>query len=339
MRLLHFNCSYRLPHLPVSVRESAEGISLETGDLRRRREKVIVVLGATGTGKSRLSIDLAKHFPAEVINADKMQVYEGLDTVTNKVTVQEQRGVTHHLLGVADPDGEFSASDFRALASASIDSIVRRRRLPIIAGGSNSYIEALVSDEASRFRLRYDCCFLWVDAAMPVLHTFLTDRVDRMVEAGLVEEVRKMFHPKADYTLGLRKAIGVPEMDQYLRALFSGAADDRTLAALLEAGIHDIKANTCKLSCCQVGKIHRLRAVYGWDLHRLDATEALASSGRASRDAWDRQVARPSVGIVTRFLLKNYVHSGLVGAGAGAAVAAAAAAAAAGAVEAAAAIG
>ncbi|CAN6452843.1 unnamed protein product [Victoria cruziana] len=334
MKLLQFNCSYKLPQLPLGVRECVEGLSIETGDHRRRREKVIVVLGATGTGKSRLSIDLAKHFPAEVINADKMQVYEGLDVVTNKVTVQEQRGVTHHLLGVADPDGEFSAADFRALASASIDGIVRRRRLPIITGGSNSYIEALVGEEASRFRLRYDCCFLWVDAAMPVLHTFLMDRVDRMVRAGLVEEVREMFHPKADYTIGLRKAIGVPEMDRYLRALFSGSADGRTLAALLEAAIDDIKANTCKLSCCQVGKIHRFRAVYGWDLHRLDATDTLTGSGLASRDAWDRQVVRPSVGIVTRFLLRNYVNSSLVGAGA-----AIAAAAAAGAVEAAAAIG
>ena len=67
------------------------------------RDKVVVVLGATGTGKSRLAIDLATRFGAEVINSDKIQVYKGLDIVTNKVSNEECHGVPHHSLGIIDP--------------------------------------------------------------------------------------------------------------------------------------------------------------------------------------------------------------------------------------------
>jgi len=64
------------------------------------KKKVVFVMGATGTGKSRLSIDLAIHFQGEIINSDKMQVYKGLDIVTNKITHTEKQGVKHHLLGI-----------------------------------------------------------------------------------------------------------------------------------------------------------------------------------------------------------------------------------------------
>ncbi|KAH0756745.1 hypothetical protein KY290_020238 [Solanum tuberosum] len=63
------------------------------------KKKVVFVMGATGTGKSRLSIDLAIHFQGEIINSDKMQVYKGLDIITNKITDIEKQGIPHHLLG------------------------------------------------------------------------------------------------------------------------------------------------------------------------------------------------------------------------------------------------
>lgn len=64
------------------------------------KKKVVFVMGATGTGKSRLSVDLATHFQGEIINSDKMQVYKGLDIVTNKITHTEKQGVSHYLLGI-----------------------------------------------------------------------------------------------------------------------------------------------------------------------------------------------------------------------------------------------
>ncbi|KAF8392476.1 hypothetical protein HHK36_022818 [Tetracentron sinense] len=267
-------------------------------NLQRRKEKVVVVMGVTGTGKSRLSIDLATQFPAEIVNSDKMQVYKGLDVVTNKVTEEEQCGVPHHLLGVVDHDAEFTATDFRHRASRSIESIVERDRLPIVVGGSNSYIQALVDD--FEFRSKYECCFLWVDVSLPVLHSFVSNRVDRMVEAGLVDEVRRMFELDADYSRGIRRAIGVPEMDRYFR--FETSADKEIRARLLEAAIDEIKANTWKLACCQLKKIHRLQNLWNWSLHHLDATDVFLKRGKEADEAWEKLVARPSTVIVEEFL-------------------------------------
>ncbi|XVE95321.1 hypothetical protein REPUB_Repub02eG0086600 [Reevesia pubescens] len=127
-----------------------------------RKDNVVLVLGATGTGKSRLTIDLFTRFPAEIVNSDKMQVYKGLDILTNKVTEEGCRGVPHHLIGIVDPNSNFISMDFQYHASLAVESIVAQGRLPIIAGGSNSYIEALVNHDPE-VQLRYECCFLWVD--------------------------------------------------------------------------------------------------------------------------------------------------------------------------------
>ncbi|KAI4319462.1 hypothetical protein MLD38_033057 [Melastoma candidum] len=268
---------------------------------RRRREKVVVILGATGTGKSRLSIDIASRFPAEIVNSDKMQVYEGLDVVTNKVTEEEKCGVPHHLLGNICPDADFTTEDFCCLASLAVDSISARGQHPIIVGGSNSYVEALVNDPSFHFRSRYECCFLWVDVAMPVLHSFVSERVDRMVEKGLIEEVGKVFDPDADYSRGVKRAIGVPELDLYFRT--EKFLDESNRKRLLEDAIAEIKYNTCKLACRQLEKIHRLRNFKRWNVHRLDATQVFQRQGGAEADeAWRKLVIEPSTKIVAEFL-------------------------------------
>ncbi|KAK9266399.1 hypothetical protein L1049_025256 [Liquidambar formosana] len=109
------------------------------------KAKVVVIMGATGSGKSKLAIDLASHFPIEVINADSMQVYRGLDVLTNKVPLQDQKGVPHHLLGTISPEVEFTSKDFRDSAIPLINDILSRNCLPVIVGGTNYYIQALVS--------------------------------------------------------------------------------------------------------------------------------------------------------------------------------------------------
>jgi adenylate isopentenyltransferase (cytokinin synthase) len=264
-----------------------------------RKDKVVFVMGATGTGKSRLAIDLATRYPAEIVNSDKMQVYKGLDVVTNKVTEEECRGVPHHLLGIIDPNTNFTTNDFLHQAPLTMESITSRDRLPIIAGGSNSYISALVNNH-TEFRMKYDFCFIWVDVALHVLRSFISDRVDRMVEAGLVDEVRKMFDPKADYSRGIRRAIGVPELDKYLRV--EAIVNDRTRARLLKEAIVKIKENTCMLAYRQLEKIRRIESKREWNMHRLDATEVFLKRGKEADDAWENLVAGPSSMIVRQFL-------------------------------------
>ncbi|KAK1437270.1 hypothetical protein QVD17_03060 [Tagetes erecta] len=290
-----------LPQIPT------RGLDLPVIQCRPQKEKVVVIMGVTGTGKSRLSIDLAGCYPAEVINSDKMQVYEGLDIATNKITEDECTGVPHHLLGIVDPEKDFTAENFVATASLAMKSIVGRGKLPIIAGGSNSFIEALIDDRNYEFRSRYDVCLLWTDVAMPVLHRFVSDRVDRMVSAGLVEEVRKFYKPNSDYTKGIRRAIGVPEFDSYFRAEFSSSGDKKYRDKLLEQAINEIKINNCKLACRQLKKIQRLRNEKGWDIHRIDATACFQNSGEKSDELWSEMVAGPGLVIVNQFML-NFGH-------------------------------
>lgn len=285
---------------------SINQVVLKVETFFRRKDKVLFVIGATGTGKSRLAIDLATRFPAEIINSDKMQVYKGLDIATNKVTEDECRGVPHHLLGtVADPHSNFSSADFCHQASAAIESILGRGRLPIIAGGSNSFIDTLINNHHhhNQFRLRYDCFFLWVDVSLPVLHAFVSERVDRMVAAGLVDEARGIFDPSADYSRGIRRAIGVPELDEYFRAESRGACK-RTKSRLLLSAIDMIKENTCMLACRQLQKIQRLHPNWSRNICRLDATEAFLKRrrGQGAEEAWEKLVAGPGTMIVDEFL-------------------------------------
>ncbi|XP_026453488.1 adenylate isopentenyltransferase 5, chloroplastic-like [Papaver somniferum] len=266
-----------------------------------QKEKVVIIMGQTGTGKSRLSIDLAIRFSGEIINCDKIQVYEGLDIITNKVSHEEQSGIPHHLLGVINPNEEFTSSDFRRVAMHAIESILARKRLPIIVGGSNSFIEALVDDDELEFRSNYDCCFIWVDVSLPLLHSFVSKRVDQMVNFGLVTEVREFFEPSGDYTRGIRRAIGVPEMHRYLQ--LESSVDEETREKLLEVAIDQIKINTCTLTMRQLQKIYRLRSLPGWNIHRVDASQVfLLLDGRDVDDAWDKIVVAPSTLRVAKFL-------------------------------------
>ncbi|TKY50840.1 Adenylate isopentenyltransferase [Spatholobus suberectus] len=291
----------------------------------RRKDKVVVIMGATGSGKSRLSIDLATLFPfSEIINSDKMQVYHGLDITTNKIPHAQRRAVPHHLLGDVDPfHGEFSPADFRRRASDLIADITRRKNLPVVVGGSNSFVHALLAQSFDprlnafhhegiiSSELRYRCCFLWVDIAFPVLSEYLGERVDDMLDSGMVDELARFYDPDAACrtVLGLRKAIGVPEFDRFFDKYppSLGPGEDPLRERAYREAVQGIKDNTCQLARRQIGKIERLKRA-GWDLQRIDATEAfrvvLTSGSHDASHVWERLVLEPSVKIVKRFLME-----------------------------------
>lgn len=108
------------------------------------KPKLLVIVGPTASGKTGLSIELAKRFNGEVISADSRQVYRGLDIGSAKVTKEEMAGVPHHLLDVADPKKVYTAADFKQDASAALEDILSRGKLPIICGGTFFYIDTLL---------------------------------------------------------------------------------------------------------------------------------------------------------------------------------------------------
>ncbi|XP_054814890.1 tRNA dimethylallyltransferase 2 [Prosopis cineraria] len=386
---------------------------------KAKKPKVVVIMGPTGSGKSKLAIDLASHFPVEAINADSMQVYRGLDVLTNKVPLSDQKGVPHHLLGTVSPNVEFTAKDFRDSAIPLINDICARNCLPVIVGGTNYYIQALVSpflldesvedmDEtfmdnlsgtrpldkyfipekdssdnnyellkdvdpvaANRMHpnnhrkisqylslyartgvlpskifqgkaaekwgqvgnLRYDCCFICVDASLPVLDRYVEQRVDCMMDAGLLNEVYDIYNPNADYSRGLRQAIGVREFepllgtlvfeeiykrekessedsrrekcdklsDDDLRGLLKLSSDTKAIT-LREEAIEKVKVNTQRLVRRQKRMLNRLQKLFDWNIHYVDSTESLSSK---SDDIWTGQVVEPAVKIVRSFLGQN----------------------------------
>ncbi|XP_062171176.1 tRNA dimethylallyltransferase 2 isoform X2 [Alnus glutinosa] len=382
------------------------------------KPKLVVIMGPTGSGKSRLAVDLASHFPIEIINADSMQVYQGLDVLTNKVPLHEQKGVPHHLLGTISPNVEFTAKDFRDSAIPLINDIVSRNCIPVIVGGTNYYIQALVSpfllddsaedtDEiclhappdneldfgrdskdysydhlkdidpvaANRIHpnnhrrisqylnlyarsgvlpsklfqekaaenwgrvdnFRYNCCFICVDSSLPVLDRYVEQRVDCMIEAGLLNEVLDIYRPNADYTRGLRQAIGVREFEFFLRVCtFEGKDDaesdstDRSLSLksinegnrmsmenigvildflndkqpklMLKEAIEKMKLNTRRLVRRQKRRLNRLQTLFGWNIHLVDATESISCK---SDELWASRVVEPAAKIIRSFLNEN----------------------------------
>ncbi|XP_062846804.1 tRNA dimethylallyltransferase isoform X2 [Trichomycterus rosablanca] len=106
---------------------------------------LVVILGATGTGKSKLAIEIGKRLQGEIISADSMQVYKGLDIITNKVTAEEQEQCHHHMISFVDPlVSSYTVVDFRNKALSLIEDMHRREKLPIVVGGTNYYIESIL---------------------------------------------------------------------------------------------------------------------------------------------------------------------------------------------------
>uniref|UniRef100_A0A453BNV0 tRNA dimethylallyltransferase 2 n=1 Tax=Aegilops tauschii subsp. strangulata TaxID=200361 RepID=A0A453BNV0_AEGTS len=380
------------PPAPNLMSDAREAASSSPPSERGRRKAVVVVMGATGAGKSRLAVDLAGHFAGvEVVSADSMQVYRGLDVLTNKVSLDEQNGVPHHLLSIVDPSVEFTCRHFRDHALPIIEDILDRGGLPVVVGGTNFYIQALVSpflfedmsedmqgctlsdqlddiglatdgvgsgyehlkeiDPIAAQRIhpnnhrkikrylelyattgalpsdlfqgeaaedkwgrptssRFDCCFLWVDAELHVLDNYVNERVDCMINAGLLDEVRNIYNPGAVYTQGLRQAIGVREFDEFFRLYFTKKESDEIkagmlnlhddkLKSLLDEAVSQLKANTRRLVRRQRRRLHRLNKDFGWNLHHIDATEAFQCT---TGDSWHVKVIKPCADTVRRFL-------------------------------------
>ena len=113
---------------------------------RNKKLPLIVRTGPTAVGKTDLSVDLAKAVNGEIISADSMQVYRHMDIGSAKIKEEEMRGVPHHLINVLEPTEDFNVVIFKQLAQKALEDIYSRNKVPIIAGGTGFYIQALLND-------------------------------------------------------------------------------------------------------------------------------------------------------------------------------------------------
>jgi tRNA dimethylallyltransferase len=107
---------------------------------------VVAIIGPTASGKTALSIRLAKEIDGEIINGDSMQIYRGMDIGTAKITKEEMEGVPHHLLDIKDPTEGFSVAEYQQLVRSKIEEIQSRGKMPIIVGGTGLYVQSVLYD-------------------------------------------------------------------------------------------------------------------------------------------------------------------------------------------------
>ena len=121
------------------------------------KQFIVVVCGPTASGKTALSVELAKRLSGEIISADSMQIYRGMNIATAKPTEEEKQGIPHYLMDFLDPHDSFSVADYVKAAHGIIADIAARGKLPIITGGTGLYISSLIDnlsfeDMMSRFK-------------------------------------------------------------------------------------------------------------------------------------------------------------------------------------------
>ncbi len=201
--------------------------------------KVLVICGATASGKTRLAVDCALKFNTEIISADSQLIYKGLDIGTAKPTAEEMRGVKHHMIDIIEPTETFSVSDYSEKALPVLENLLSSGKTPIICGGTGFYINSLLfdfgygnagADESVRkkyaeFLEKYgkDALFARLKEVDPetaeTLHPNDTKRVIRALEIYEVSGKKKSaqndgFNPKFNY---LAVAINYPREELYDR--------------------------------------------------------------------------------------------------------------------------
>ncbi|WP_216843296.1 tRNA (adenosine(37)-N6)-dimethylallyltransferase MiaA [Phytoactinopolyspora alkaliphila] len=156
---------------------------------------VVAVVGPTAAGKSDLAIDLALRLGGEVVNADSMQVYRGMDIGTAKTPVTQRKGVVHHLLDILDVTETATVAEFQALARAAIEGCRRRGTVPVVVGGSALYVRAVLddfefpgTDPAIRQRLEAELA----EVGPARLHARLAERDPRAAESILPSNARRV---------------------------------------------------------------------------------------------------------------------------------------------------
>ena len=251
-------------------------------------KKIIVILGPTGVGKTKLSVELAKRLNGEIINADSMQFYKGLDIGTAKIKEEEKEGIPHYLFNIKEVNEDYSIYNYQIDGRKIIDDIIKRGKTPIIVGGTGLYIKALlydynlsyekendtydglsteniynklleldknvVVDKNNRRRvirainyykennrsisdnktdkLLYDVVFIGLTTDRETLYEIINNRVDKMIDEGLLDEVKK-YYDEGIYTKPLINGIGYKELYKYFEKEIS-----------LEEAIEKIKQNS-----------------------------------------------------------------------------------------------
>lgn len=145
------------------------------------KPKVIVICGPTASGKTRLSVELAKKCNGEIISADSMQIYKEMNIGTAKVTPEEMQGIKHYMIDIVSPTERYSVAEFKVQAEKAIEEILKKGKTPIIAGGTGLYVNSLI------YNIQYND--IKIDEEY---RKYLEERVEKEGLQSLYEEAKKI---------------------------------------------------------------------------------------------------------------------------------------------------
>ena len=196
------------------------------------KPKVIVICGPTASGKTALSIELAKKIDGEIISCDSMQIYKDMNIGTAKVTKSEMQGIKHYLVDFVSPDTRYSVADYKTDAEKAIENIISKGKIPIIVGGTGLYVDSLIYgieypeikfDEEYRKKLEKEAeeglenlYNKAINIDREKLYERINIRVDKMIENGLIEEVENL-QRKYNHFPTAMQGLGYKEVVQYFQ--------------------------------------------------------------------------------------------------------------------------
>ena len=172
--------------------------------------KTLIILGPTGSGKTGISVKLAKKINGEIISADSRAIYKGMDIGTAKPSLEEREGIPHYGLDLVEPNERFTVADWKTYAESKIKDIKARGKVPIIVGGTGLYIDALVFDYhfkgptgqkigdieqkscSDRTEIKGDFTLIGIQWSTEELRERLRKRLDQMFSPDLYNETKKL---------------------------------------------------------------------------------------------------------------------------------------------------
>ena len=289
---------------------------------------LIAIVGATGTGKSELSLEVARSIRAaggnaEIVNADAMQLYRGMDIGTAKLSVAEREGIPHHVLDVLDVREEAAVASYQALARATIDAIIDRGAVPILVGGSGLYVSSVLfdfafpgHDDAVRARLEDELTAMGPGILYRRLKELAPEAAARIDEKNPRRIVRAL---EVLEVTGDTASLGtLPEKPVYWRpsVVFGLASERAELVERLDRRVEKMwadglvaEADALRGQGLEEGVTARRAIGYAQALAQLGGTvtEAVAI---AETQALTRRYARRQVGWFKRYADLQWVPSG-----------------------------
>lgn len=304
-------------------------------EMQKQQPSLVVITGPTATGKSKVGVMVAEKTGGEIVSADSMLIYRGMDIGTAKPTVAEMRGIPHHMIDIIEPDQNYSAALFQEEARAVIEKIYHKNKLPIMVGGTGLYIRAVIDDydfsstrgdknirkgllkeaaekgpESLHCRLseidpraasrlhpkdtrrviralevyhltgkpissyhkadkcakpRYNLLMFGLTMDRNRLYRHIEQRVDKMIAAGLVDEVRGLFERGFNTELNSMRGLGYKEIVAYLMGKLT-----------LDQAVEILKRNTRRFAKRQLTWFRRDARIKWYNIEEYGGHEDIA---------------------------------------------------------------